>query len=154
VSDFPSFDSPPPGPPPLPPESQPGAVGGPPPGWWQASDGNWYPPNSQPGYGPGPMPMPGPMPGAGYGWVQQGYGMGQRTNGLAIASMVLGILWVYWLGSILAVIFGHVALSQIKRQNQGGRGMAIAGLVLGYIGIAVLVLGIIAVAADPNNSFD
>ena len=38
-----------------------------------------------------------------------------RTSGLAIASMVLGIVWVFWLGSILAVIFGHVALSQIKR---------------------------------------
>ena len=37
----------------------------------------------------------------------------RRNNGLAIASMVLGIVWVYWIGSILAVIFGHVALSQI-----------------------------------------
>ena len=38
-----------------------------------------------------------------------------RTSGLAIASLVLGIVWVFWLGSLLAVIFGHVALSQIKR---------------------------------------
>jgi hypothetical protein len=30
-------------------------------------------------------------------------------NGLAIASMVLGILWLYWIGSILALIFGLVA---------------------------------------------
>ena len=29
-----------------------------------------------------------------------------RTNGLAIASMVLGILWIYWIGSILALVFG------------------------------------------------
>ena len=54
-----------------------------------------------------------------------------RTSGLAIASMVLGIVWIFWLGSILAVIFGHVALSQIKRSMGAlsGRGMAIAGLV-------------------------
>ena len=65
-----------------------------------------------------------------------------RTNGLAIASMVLGIVWIYWIGSILAVIFGHISLTQIKNSNgtQSGRGMAIAGLVLGYIGIGFLLL--------------
>jgi hypothetical protein len=50
------------------------------------------------------------------------------------------IVWVYWIGSILAVIFGRVALGQIKRTGQSGQGMAVAGLVLGYIGIAVLAL--------------
>jgi hypothetical protein len=62
------------------------------------------------------------------------------TNGLAIAALVLGILWIYWLGSILAIIFGHIALSQTKKTGQSGRGMAIAGLVLGYVGLAVVVL--------------
>lgn len=64
------------------------------------------------------------------------------TNGMAIASLVLGIVWVYWIGSVLAIIFGHLGLGQIKRSGgtQGGRGMAIAGLVLGYVGLAVLVL--------------
>lgn len=49
---------------------------------------------------------------------------------------------MYWIGSILAVIFGHVALGQIKKAEgrQTGRGMAIAGLVLGYIGVASLVV--------------
>jgi hypothetical protein len=81
-----------------------------------------------------------------------------RTNGLAIASMVLGIVWVYWIGSILAVIFGHVALSQIKKSGgtQRGRGMAIAGVVLGYVGIALLVAVIVAAATvdfddDPTS---
>ncbi|MGH7703636.1 MAG: DUF4190 domain-containing protein, partial [Gemmatimonadales bacterium] len=32
-----------------------------------------------------------------------------RTSGLAIASLVLGILWLGWVGSLLAVIFGHSA---------------------------------------------
>ena len=67
----------------------------------------------------------------------------QGTNGLAVASLILGILWLGWLGSILAIVFGHVSLSQIKRTGQGGRGMAIAGLVLGYLG---LVTGAIVVA--------
>jgi hypothetical protein len=58
---------------------------------------------------------------------------------------VLGILWLYWVGSILAVIFGHIALSQVRRTGQGGRGLAIAGLVLGYVGLALLLLVIFLV---------
>lgn len=56
--------------------------------------------------------------------------------------MVLGILWVYWIGSILAVIFGHRAIRQIDHSGglEGGRGMATAGLVLGYIGIVTAVI--------------
>ena len=74
-----------------------------------------------------------------------------RTSGLAIASMVLGILWVYWIGSILAVIFGHVAINQAKKDpTLRGKGMAIAGLVLGYLGIAFLVLTIAVVASAPE----
>ena len=51
--------------------------------------------------------------------------------------------------TILAVIFGHVALSQIDKRGEDGRGMAIAGLVLGYIGLAGLVV-VIAVAASSS----
>lgn len=77
----------------------------------------------------------------------------QVSNGLAIASMVLGIVWVYWLGSILAVVFGHVALSQIKRNpHQTGRGMAIAGLVLGYLGLAFLVLFVVVMVAAVGSA--
>ena len=47
------------------------------------------------------------------------------TNGLAITAMVLGICWVYWIGSILALIFGYVARRQIKSTGQNGNGMAI-----------------------------
>jgi len=61
------------------------------------------------------------------------------TNGYAIASLVLGIIGM-GIGSILAVVFGHMALGQIRRTPQGGRGLAIAGLVLGYIGIAGIVI--------------
>ena len=58
--------------------------------------------------------------------------------------MVLGILWLYWIGSILAVIFGHVALSQIRKDPSiQGRGMAIAGVVLGWGGLGVLLIVLI-----------
>jgi uncharacterized protein DUF4190/uncharacterized protein DUF1707 len=64
------------------------------------------------------------------------------TNGLAVASLVAGFLWLGWFGSILAVIFGHMALGQINRSGgrETGSGLAIAGLVLGYMGVATLLL--------------
>jgi len=103
------------------------------------------------------------QPPAPQGWQQPGYGPPQQvhyvvtppsagTNGLAIASLVLGILWLYWVGSILAIIFGHIALSQLKRKHQDGKGLAVAGLVLGYIGLAVLVVVVIAVIGVSNSS--
>ena len=78
-----------------------------------------------------------------------------RTSGLAVASLVLGIVWVVWIGSILAVVFGHVSLSQIKRSYGAvrGRGLAIAGLVLGYLGVATLLLSIVvAIANGPDQN--
>jgi hypothetical protein len=66
------------------------------------------------------------------------------TSGLAIASMVLGILWIYWIGSIVALVLGYLALREIRRDPQRieGKGMAIAGVVLGWIGVATLLLAI------------
>ena len=72
------------------------------------------------------------------------------TNGFAVASLVLGIVWCYWVGSLLSIIFGHIALSQIKKSNgyQNGRGMALTGLVLGWAAvgflIGILIIGMIA----------
>ena len=62
------------------------------------------------------------------------------TNGLAIASLVAGVFWMWWIGSAVAVILGHVALGQIARSGHSGRGLAITGLVLGYFGLAVLLI--------------
>jgi hypothetical protein len=63
------------------------------------------------------------------------------TNGYAIASLVLGIVWLWWLGSVLALVFGHTARNQINASDgrQSGEGLAIAGIVLGWIGIATFV---------------
>ena len=71
--------------------------------------------------------------------------------------MVLGILGIflcmfYGVASIIAVVFGHVALSQIKRTGQEGRGMAIAGLATGYTGIALgLVFIVVAIATSSGT---
>lgn len=72
------------------------------------------------------------------------------TNGFAIASLVVGAVWMWWIGSILAIVFGHIALKQIacSEHGQGGRGLAIAGLVLGYLGAATPLVTILAVALD------
>ena len=70
---------------------------------------------------------------------------------MAIASLVLGILWLDWIGSTLALIFGYVALGQIKRRRQGGRGLAIAGITLGWIGMALLVLVIVLAISNTNG---
>jgi hypothetical protein len=69
------------------------------------------------------------------------------TNGLAIASLVVGLLWMWWIGSVLAVVLGHVALNQIARSQgaQSGRGIAIAGLALGYFGLAMLFVAMLYV---------
>ena len=77
----------------------------------------------------------------------------QKTNGMAIASLVLGILWLFWIGSVLALVFGYLAKSQIdgSRGVEGGRGLAIAGIVLGWVGIGLLILGIIGNALDGGT---
>lgn len=98
-------------------------------------------------------PPPPPVQQPPYGTPLVSPPMQATVAGLAIASMVLGILWIYWLGSVLAIIFGHIALSQIKKSNgwKTGRGMAIAGVVLGYVGMATLVLVIVLAIAASNN---
>jgi hypothetical protein len=67
----------------------------------------------------------------------------QPTNGLAVAALVLGIVWAFWIGSVLAIVFGHVALGQIRQRNQSGKGMAVAGLVLGYVGAGMFALFVV-----------
>ena len=100
-------------------------------------------PYGQPAYGQQPY---GPPP---YGY---GYPPPQRTNGLAIASMVLGILWLYWIGSLLALIFGYIAKRQIRERGESGGGMATAGIVLGWVGIGLIVVAIVFGFAVAGSS--
>jgi len=77
-----------------------------------------------------------------------------KTNGFAVVSLSMGIIWYFWIGSILALIFGYIAKSQIDalQGQQKGRGFAMAGIVLGWVGIGILALIIIiaAIASKPN----
>ena len=107
---------------------------------------------SQVQYGyPPPYGAP-PYPGA-YGYQP----MPQPTSPWAIVSLVCGIAlwWLFGIGSIAAVVTGHVALNEIRSRGMAGRGLAIAGLVLGYIGVAFGVLmitfGIIGAADSPTS---
>jgi hypothetical protein len=63
------------------------------------------------------------------------------TNGMAIAALILVFVF-----NPIGIVLGHVARGQIKRTGEGGRGLATAALVIGYLQVAVTV-GIIAVAA-------
>ena len=56
------------------------------------------------------------------------------TNGLAIASFLCSF-FIFPLG----IIFGHIALGQIKKSNQGGKGLAIAGLIISYLALAYIL---------------
>ena len=75
-----------------------------------------------------------------------------KTSGMAIASLVLGICGI----SLLAIIFGIVALNQIKKSNGflTGKGMAIAGIILGSIAIVISIIVIVAVVvAAPTVNY-
>jgi Domain of unknown function (DUF4190) len=140
---------PPPGPPGYPPAVDTGFGPSPgPPG---------YPPPGQPGppgYGPPPLP-PGHAPpmDPGYGYPSAGplygYVPVQKTNGLAVASLVCSLVWLGGLGSILAIVFGFMARSQIKRSegNVQGSGLAVAGIIIGFVGLVAVIFVTIAVIA-------
>lgn len=65
-----------------------------------------------------------------------------RTNGLAIATLVLGLCGF----ALLPVILGHVALRQIRVSGEGGTALAVVGLVLGYLALAAYVVLVIVLA--------
>lgn len=145
------------------------------PGWWQASDGKWYSPDQVPGTaaadagpaatlpGPGELaPAPAPSygpPGAGsYGYppagAPYGYPPTSKNNGLAIASLVCSFFfWIYGVGAILAIVFGFIARSQIKQSNgtQKGGGMALAGIIIGFVGIVIGIVVVIVVVAVVHH---
>jgi type IV pilus assembly protein PilA len=75
------------------------------------------------------------------------------TSGKAIASLVCGLLFFVPMAFIAAVVFGHLAISEIRKSagRLKGEGLAMAGLVLGYIWVAgIPIFLIIAAIAIPN----
>ncbi len=74
------------------------------------------------------------------------------TNSLAVASLLLGIFSLFPPFGILTVIFGHVARSQIRKSagRQKGAGMALAGLILGYLALGFVLFVIFIVLPALN----
>ena len=81
----------------------------------------------------------------------------RETNGSAIVSVVLGVLWFAGIGSLLALVFGYRARREIKNSAgaQKGSGLATAGIILGWIGIAILAIvvvgGALTIVVDAGN---
>ena len=76
-----------------------------------------------------------------------------ETSAKAIISLVCGLLFFVPLSFIAAIVFGHLGLSEIKKSagRLKGEGIAIAGLVLGYLWIAgIPLIMIVAAIAIPN----
>ena len=116
-----------------------------------------YSPPAPPAYGAAPAaPAYGSAPAAPQAYAPQGYGQpaaGDKWNVLAIISLVSAFFV-----SLAAVICGHIALSQIKKTGEKGRGLAIAGLVLGYLGligtiIFVVVVILVTIAGINDSSY-
>jgi hypothetical protein len=167
------------------------------PGWWLASDGKWYPPETAPGASTDATstdggagwaapsdsspsdfsPDPGAPVGAGvppafgtapaYGQPSYGAPMAPQNNSGATTSLVLGIVSVVFCGlftGIPAIITGRKARKEIAASGgqQSGDGMALTGLILGIVGTALSVLGILffilvialGSAADDEIRFD
>lgn len=113
------------------------------------------PPGSPPGYGYQPYPAP------------------PRTNGMAIASMVVSIVGIaglcaYGLGGFIGAvgaILGHVARRQVRERGEGGDGMALAGIIVGWIAVGLAVITVAGFAlffifmmsmeefAEPSSGF-
>jgi hypothetical protein len=114
------------------------------------------PPASSPPVGPygapaGPYGTPPPIGGSAYPATgPYGYAMPPKTNGLAIASMVCSFFFfIYGIPAVLAIVFGFISRSQIRRSNgtQTGSGMALAGIIVGIAGLVIGVILIIVVVA-------
>jgi hypothetical protein len=97
------------------------------------------PPGQQQYYGPQqPYPPYAPAP---------------RANGLAVAALVCGIAtFVVGLTFIPAIICGHLARRQIRRTGERGDGMALGGLILGYVGGAIFIAALLLFSIAAGSS--
>jgi len=103
-------------------------------------------PYQQPGYPQAPGYPQGGYPQAGYAQGGYGYATTPGNNTLAVVSLISGIVGYVFLpfvAHIAAIITGHMAKKQIAQTGEQGSGMATAGLVLGYIGLALSAIGIV-----------
>ena len=88
----------------------------------------------------GPPPVLPPPPALPPGQTFPAVG-GRHTNGMAVAALVSAFVF-----APLAIVLGHMALAQIKRSRgaEDGRGLAIAGMVIGYASVVLIALMMVA----------
>lgn len=89
----------------------------------------------------------------------------QRTNTLAIVSLVSGIIgltFIPFIGGLVAVITGHMARKELRTSGEAGEGLAKGGLITGYIGlgfsvlagiILIIVFGILAASGAMMSTY-
>ena len=136
--------------------------------YWAANPGPPVPPIDPPVVPYQPPVYPPPTPGYGYGspYGYPGqYPQAPTTDGFAIAALVVSCVGVlslcaYGLGGLLGVvgaIFGHVAKRRIRATGAGGEGLALAGIIVGWItaflalvGIVILVVAIVVSESNPD----
>lgn len=117
-----------------------------------AAPPNWQPPPPPYGAPPGP-------PTAGWhavgGYPQpHGYPRPRNTNGFCIAALVcslVGII-VWFLGPLLGIIFGAVGLRQTARLGESGRGLAIAGIVVGSLVMLINIAAVVSLATGHSDT--
>ncbi len=127
----------------------------------------WGTPPADQGWQQQPPPPPAPQPGWGgqqpqWGQQQPQYPQGPRESGKATAALVLGICGLVFcplICSVIALVLGYQARDEIARSNGWitGGGSAKAGIVLGWIGVAIsafFVIIVIIVAATDPSAFD
>lgn len=107
-----------------------------------------YPPPAPPA--PPAYGAPAAPPAYGAAPAYAAYPQGPKTNTLAIVSLVsslVGVFVIPIIGQIVGIITGHMSLGQIKRTGEGGRGLGLAGVIIGWVSLALWILGIIAFIA-------
>lgn len=98
---------------------------------------DWQPPGyaQPPGYGQPPPGYGQPMP----------YPLVRSTNGMAIAALVVGLVSIFscQLIGIVAIFLGHRARNEIRASGEDGDGMALAGIIIGWVAVGLAVLAIV-----------
>jgi hypothetical protein len=144
----------------------------------QQQPGNWqdpsWPPQQQPlpqypdptsgapgygGYGQPTSGAPGygvPASPAGYGYGTPMVPMAPKTNGMAIAALVCSLAGlITCISAPVGAVLGHVARRQIRERGEGGDGMALAGIIVGWIltglGLAYLIFIVVVVVIGINS---
>ena len=138
------------------PQDAPAAQYGPPQGPAYGSPAYASPAYGSPAYGSpqygspqyGQYPQQGAY-GPGVQWAQP-----QKTNGLAIASLIVSLASIFTLGfaGLVGLPLGIGALRQIGRSGDAGKGLAIAGVVVGALGSLAFILIVVLIAIGATNA--